>query len=244
MTIHQRVTMTHLFHAGLLAAALAASPAWAADAVTDAIQAAYAPYRTALFRTNSNAQPASEQAMAATRQAWQGIVERFAARPPAPYDRDSGFAATLAEVDAVYARADTQVRGRQLTEAHETLEKARELMADLRRRNGVVTYSDHMNAYHAEMERLLGESAAMMAAPQAAMQLMAHVGTLDHLARRLRSEAPAEFTQNADFVALLRDLQASVAALRDAALSQDTAAMGKAVGMLKMPYSKLFLRFG
>jgi hypothetical protein len=50
--------------------------------------------------------------------------------------------------------------------------------------------------------------------------------------------------QNPDFQALLRDLQASVAALRDAALSQDTAAMGKAVGMLKMPYSKLFLRFG
>jgi hypothetical protein len=236
--------MQKKFIATGLAAALATTPAWAADAVTDAIQAAYAPYRTALFRTNSNAQAASEQAMAGTRQAWQNIVERFAARPPPPYDRDAGFAATLAQVGAIYAQAEEQVRGKQLTQAHATLEMARELMAELRRRNGVVTYSDHMNAYHTEMERLLGDTAALLAAPQAALQLMARAGALDVLARRLRSEAPAELRRDPEFMPLLQALEASVAALRDAALGQDPVAMRKAADMLKMPYSKLFLRFG
>lgn len=236
--------MQKKFAATCLAAMLATTSAWAADAVTDAMQTAYAPYRTALFRTNSNAQAASEQAMAGTRQAWQLIVERFAARPPAPYDRDAGFGATLSQVGAVYAQADEQVRGQQLTQAHATLEKARELMAELRRRNGVVTYSDHMNAYHAEMERLLGDAPALWAAPQAAMQLMARAGALDYLARRLRSEAPADLARDAEFMPLLQALEASVAALRDAALGQDPAAMRNAAEMLKMPYSKLFLRFG
>jgi hypothetical protein len=236
--------MQKKFLATGLAALLATTPAWAADAVTDAMQAAYVPYRTALFRTNSNAQAASEQAMAGTRQAWQNIVERFAAKPPPPYDRDAGFAVTLAQVGAVYAQADEQVRGQQLTQAHATLEKARELMADLRRRNGVVTYSDHMNAYHAEMERLLGDAPALWAAPQAALQLMAHAGALDYLARRLRSEAPSELARDPEFMPLLQGLEASVAALRDAALGQDPAAMRKVADMLKMPYSKMFLRFG
>lgn len=65
-------------------ASLAAMPALAADPVTDAMQAAYAPYRAALFRTNSKAQLESEQAVAQAHQAWKAISERFAGKPPAP----------------------------------------------------------------------------------------------------------------------------------------------------------------
>jgi len=58
------------------------------------------------------------------------------ARPPAPCDRDPGFAATLKQVDDVYAKAQGQVADKRMVDAHATLEEARDLMADLRRRNG------------------------------------------------------------------------------------------------------------
>lgn len=63
---------------------LAGVPARAADAATDAIQAAYAPYRAALVRTNAKAQAESERAIADAIAAWRGVVERLgAAAPPA-----------------------------------------------------------------------------------------------------------------------------------------------------------------
>jgi len=220
------------------------SPALAADAITDAMQAAYAPYRAALFRTNSQAQAESEQAIAAARSQWRALADRHGARPGAPYDRDPAFAATLKQVDEVYARAEAQIAARQLPEAHETLEKARDLMAELRRRNGVVVFSDHMNAYHAQMEHVLVDGPKRLAQPGGLIEVAALSGTLDHLARRLRSEAPPALAQDAEFKALADAVQASVGALRAAIARQDEAAVREAIGKLKGPYSRLFLKFG
>lgn len=224
--------------------ALAALPAFSADPVTDVMQAAYAPYRAALFRTNSKAQLESEQAIAQAQQAWKAMSERFAGKPPAPYDRDAEFAKSLAQVAAVYERAAQQVSDRRLAEAHETLERVRDLLAGLRRRNDVVVFSDHMNAYHAEMEHVLEQGTQAFAAPQDGMLLMGRVGTLEYLARRLRTEAPAALLREPEFVPLLDAVEASVAALRAAVLSQDAAAVRAAIGKLKGPYSRMFLKFG
>lgn len=216
----------------------------AADPVTEAIDQAYAPYRVALFRTNSKAQAESEQAIAQAQQAWQSIIDRYAARPTVPYERDNGFADTLRAVAGIYAQAAAEIQARQLPEAHETLETARDLMADLRRRNGVITFSDHMNAYHAEMEHLLMQGEALAAGPQGMLNLAERVGVLAYLAGKLRSEAPAQRLQDAEFSAALQALEASVTALRKAVSSQDARAVREALGRLKGPYSRMFLKFG
>lgn len=219
-------------------------PAAAADALTDAVQAAYPSYRAALVRTNTKSQAESEQAIAAARRSWQAVVEQHAARPPAPYDRDPALADTLGKVAAVYARAEVQIREQKLPEAHETLEAVRDLLADLRRRNGVVVYSDHVNAYHAQMEHTLLEAPKLPFGPQGPLLLMAEVGKLEYLAARMRSEAPAALAKDAEFGAALQAVEASVAALRSAVLAQDAAASRDALGKLKGPYSRLFVRFG
>lgn len=226
------------------AAVLAPLPAAAADPVTEAMQAAYVPYRAALFRTNSKAQPESEQAIAQAQQAWQALAERYGSQPPVPYERDAQFAATMTQVAAVYERAAREAAAKQLPEAHATLEQVRELLAKLRRRNDVVVYSDAMNAYHAEMEHVLEDGARMPAMAQGPMLLMARVGTLDYLARRLRSDAPAALLQDADFASHLKAVETSVAMLRAAVLGGDAAAMREALGKLKGPYSRMFLKYG
>lgn len=228
------------------AVCVALLPAWAsaADAITDAMQAAYVPYRIALFRTNSKAQAESEQAIAAARTQWRALAARFGATPAAPYDRDASFASTLKEVDAVYARAEAQIAARQLPEAHETLEKARDLLSDLRRRNNVVVFSDHMNAYHEQMEHVLVDGPKILSQPGGLLELAAQAGTLDYLARRLRAEAPAALAQDGEFKGLADAVEASVRALRAAVSKQDDAAVREALGKLKAPYSRLFLKFG
>lgn len=226
-----------------LVAAVSMSAA-AADAVTDAMQSAYAPYRAALFRTNGKSQADAQQAMAQAQQAWNGIAERFAVKPPAPYDRDLEFASTLSKVSAVYDKATGEINVGKLPEAHETLEAVRDLMAGLRQRNGVVVFSDPMNAYHAEMEHLLIEGPKILAGPQGLQLVTAQAGVLEYLAKQLRAQAPATLLQSAEFSALLKDVEDSVQNVKKAAIGQDVTAIKDAMSKVKAPYSKLFLKFG
>lgn len=223
---------------------MTATAGFAADPVTDAMTAAYAPYRAALFRTNKGGQAESEAAMNQAIQAWGDLTAKYAKAPPAPYDRDAGFGKSLADVARIYDKASTEIRAGKLTVAHETLEEARDLMAEMRRRNHVVVYSDHMNAYHAEMEQLLTEASKWLGQPQGFMLLMEKLGAMEFLAARLRSEAPASATADPAFAPALKALEQSLSALRDATLAQDAARVREALGKVKGPYSQLFLKFG
>ena len=201
----------------------AASAALAADPVTDAMQKTYAPYRVALFKTNNNAQEDSRQAVIQAHQGWTRIANEFGANPPAPYAGDPGFAASLAGVNKVYAKALEQIEQNHLVEAHETLEEVRDIMADMRRRNQVIVFSDHMNAYHAEMEHFLNDGEKTIAEQNGMLELTAKAGALDYLAGRLKSEAPANLQKNEEFVGLLKAVEKSVADLKAALFAQDAA---------------------
>ncbi len=231
----------------LSAAALScalAGPAFAADPLTDAVQAAYAPYRAALYLTNGKDQAEATAAMNKARQAWADVATRFASAAPAPYQGDSQLPATLAQVGAVYDKAATQVQAGQLAPAHDTLEQVRDLLAGLRQRNGVVVFSDHMNAYHEEMEHVVVDGPQQLADSAGAQALLARVGALDYLARRLRTQAPEALSRDVEFASLQSKVEESVAALKQALLKQDLPAAREAIGKVKGPYGRLFRKYG
>lgn len=216
----------------------------AADPVTEALQSANAPYRMALFKTNSNSQSESLQALLQAQAAWDKLAQQFAAKVPAPYDRDDAFGASVAAVTKVYAKAVAETNAGDLKGAHNTLEEARDIMSELRKRNQVVVFSDHMNAYHEVMEHLMTGGVETLAKPQGMQMATLQVGALRYTAERLRTQASATLLQNAEFTALLQAVQQSVTQLEAAVLNQDSAAIKDAIGKLKGPYSKLFAKFG
>lgn len=218
--------------------------ALAADPVTEAMQAANAPYRMALFKTNGQSQSESLQALQQAQAAWDKLAQQFGAKVPAPYDRDDAFGTSVTAVSKVYAKALVEINAGDLKGAHNTLEEARDIMSDMRKRNQVVVFSDHMNAYHEVMEHVMNDGAAMLAKPQGMQQLALQVGALRYTADRLRTQASASLLQNAEFSAMLQAVQQSVAQLEAAVLNQDGVAAKDAIGKLKGPYSKLFAKFG
>lgn len=217
---------------------------WCADPVTDAMQIAYAPYRVALFRTNSNAQAESQQAIAQAQQSWTKLIVQYSSKPPAPYDRDTAFVTSLSEVLKVYDLSARQASANQLTAAHETLEKVRDIMAEMRRRNQVVIFSDHMNAYHSEMENVLINAPTILLQQNGMQQLTAMVGALNYLAKKLISEAPANYATNEEFIESAKAVNKSVIELQDALFLQDAEAIKTKLSKVKVPYSKFFLKFG
>lgn len=229
---------------GLSALLAIGMSAHAADPVTEMMQLANAPYRMALFKTNGKVQEEAQAAVQQAQAAWSKFASQFSAKPAAPYERDAGFAASVVEVSQVYAQAIQQVNTGQLAQAHNTLERVRDVMADMRQRNGVVVYSDHMNAYHAQMEKIVVHGGETLAQPKGMLLMTARVGALSYLASQLDVQASADLKKNEEFNALLKAVNQSVLGLEAALLNQDMTAAKEAASKLKGPYSKLFAKFG
>lgn len=239
--------MSHRRSLSLLACVAASAlsfSAWAADPVTDAIQKAYAPYRAALFKTNAGQVGESADALKQAQAAWAQVAQVVKSQPTVPYVNDALMAKTISGVEGHYATAAQQVAAGKLSEAHETLESVRDLLSELRRQNQVIVYSDHMNAYHAEMEHLLDEGPKWLKSSDGMSRIASQAGVLTYLAGKLASEAPAAVQASAEFKELLGSVTRSVGALNAAVASGDKAQIEKAIGQVKAPYSKLFIKFG
>lgn len=229
---------------GALALTLALVGSAHAGPVADfetAMRGAYADYRAALFTTNATQPEAAVKAVDAFKQKWAELMAANTAAPP-HYADDPDYAATLAKVASIADKAAGEVATGKLPQAHETLEAIRFQVGGLHERNGIVGFSDRMNAYHAKMEEVLGKDYGGFDA--AGMALLGEdAAVLAYLAADIKAHPPVEASDPA-YGKLLDGMTDSVTKLTAAAHSGDPAAAKSALGGLKVPYSKLFLKFG
>ncbi len=207
------------------------------------LRAAYAPYRAVLFQTNKKDQAASEQALAKFSSAWNALVAGWVKAPPPQYAGDADFAASLGKVTSHTEQARAAILKTDLADAHEILEKIRDVLGDLRSRNGIINFSDRMNAYHEAMEHILTNPHDGFD-PNGMGLLREDASVLAYLYRQIDAHRPSYIMQDAEFSAAMRDVKMSVDNLMAATRAADPAAAQKAVKTLKQPYSVLFLKFG
>jgi len=225
-----------------LASAVAATAGPVAD-FQNAYRQMYGAYRAALFKTNAGDAEGSAAAMGKFAAQFEAIAAQYGDAPPPQYEDDPLWGETMAEAGTLAATAQAQIAAGALAEAHETLEGVRETFAALHVRNGVLTFSDRMNAYHAEMEHLLGMDLSSL--DEAKMsEVHERAAVLAYLADEVLAAPPAEATGNEEYSKLAAGFEASVKALLDAARSGDPEAVRKAVAQVKKPYSMLFVKFG
>ena len=227
--------------AGLTLALIGSASAGPVSDFETAMRGAYADYRGALFQTNANKPEAAVQAVDAFKQKWAALAAANVTAPP-QYADDPAYTETLAKVAAITDKAATEVAAGKLPEAHATLEAIRFEIGGLHERNGIVGFSDRMNAYHAKMEDVLGKDySGFDAAGLGALREDAAV--LAYLAADIKAYPPAEAADPA-YGKLLDGMTDSVTKLANAARAGDPAATKSALDGLKVPYSKLFLKFG
>ncbi|MDV7271118.1 hypothetical protein RYZ20_09415 [Thioclava sp. A2] len=228
-----------ILSAGVLALPVSAGPVADAEA---ALRGAYGSYRAALFLSNQNKAPETAQALVKFDAAWDGLAAAWQDTPPPQYADDTGLSVTFGAVNSLIEMASAQVAGGDMAAAHATLEEVRDEIGALHTRNGLIGFSDRMNAYHAAMEEVLAADYAALgdAAPA---HLMADAKLLDYLAAQIVAH-PAPEADDPAYVQLVAGFGASVAAFRAAAEAGDVAAGIAAQGQLKVPYSKLFAKFG
>lgn len=205
------------------------------------MRAAYADYRAALFQTNANNRDEAVKTIDRFRQKWADLVTENPKAPP-QYADDNAYATTLAKVTELAESAATQAAAGTLADAHVTLEGIRNQIGGLHERNGVIAFSDRMNAYHAKMEQVLAKDYSGFNAAGLG-ELREDAAVLAYLISDISAHPPAEAADPA-YRPALDGVSASVTSLAEAAQGGDGAAAKRAVSGLKMPYSKLFLKFG
>lgn len=229
----------------LCAMLLAASPVIAGPFTEFEAQLrlAYAPYRNALFQTNKKDQAASEQALKKFTSDWATLTARWGSQPPPQYADDASFNAVLGEITIIIEKAHGTVSKGELAEAHEILEKIRDILGDLRSRNGIVTFSDRMNAYHEAMEHVLTKPYGGFDA-KGLGELREDASVLAYLYGPLEKHRPAGVGGNPEFVQALSAVKSSVDGLLASIRTGEAAATRQAIQKLKQPYAVLFLKFG
>ncbi len=208
-----------------------------------AYDSAYAQYRTALFATNAGNAERSVAVLGQLDSAWSALMAQYRVSPPPQYEADPMWDETIEEVTTILDAATTQAAAGDLATAHVTLEGVREALGALHARNNIETFSDRMNAYHAEMEAILEMDLDQIDAT-VRQSLLEHSAVLAYLANDVLSEPPAAALDSAEYGPLAAAMQASVDQFVAAARAGDDAALRTAVGGLKVPYSRLFLQFG
>ncbi|WP_373049914.1 hypothetical protein [Thalassovita aquimarina] len=203
----------------------------------------YARYRAALFQTNTGQAEALAKAMTAFAGAWDAFAGRYGETPPPTFSEDPAWSDTMSAVSAAIRRAGEQVAAGELPAAHETLERVRDLLGEMHARNGIETFSDRMNAYHAAMEQVLVMDLSVLDADTLGL-LRERAAVLSYLAGDLLARPPKDAAGNADYAKLSKAFEASVAAVLDAARAGDREAVRAAVAGLKKPYARLFVKFG
>ncbi len=237
--------MLHIFAAPFIALLLLTSlgiSAYAEDAFEKELRIAYADYRAVLFHSNTKNAEATTAAVKAFSAKWNALAEKYKSPPPT-YANDPAWTKTFEAVALTLKNGYALAQQNKLSDAHEVFEQIRDFVEDLHTRNGVVTFSVRMNAFHHQMEEVLkkkydGFSAAGLG------ELREDVAVLDYLSQQLKKFPPPEALGNPEFDATLNVTLGAVAAIQNATRAADGAKSGEALGRLKPAYSKLFLKFG
>jgi hypothetical protein len=233
--------MRRLIIPAMLAAALLSPlPAAAGSAFREGearMAAAYADYRHALFATGQGNAQASREAVAGFRHRWTGLVATWRIVAPPQYADDERLTATLEAIAIRAEEAEKAIVRADLETAHELLEGIRDEIADLRLRNGTQTFSDRLNAYHAQMEKVLAVNPASLAGAELAA-FRDEVAILDYLSRDVSRRFPPKAG------ALVSALRHATQELHAAVAAADPARTALALKAIKPAYARLFVPFG
>ena len=209
------------------------------------VEKAYAAYRKALFQTNKKDAEKSGKANEMFIQQWKQIKQTYASKPPEAFGSDPKWESTLTSIEEIAQKSAGQITDGHLAEAHETLEAIRDELTDLRKRNSVIVFSDHINNYHEVMEGLLerGDTPDKID-PQTIDQLQGTISVLEYLAAAIKENAPTKYRENQQYQQLEAGLFESLENLNKALESKDPVSISKAINMLKPAYAKLFVNYG
>jgi hypothetical protein len=181
----------------------------------EAVARAYDHYRSGLFYVQTGNPAVAGFEIAKAVAVWKEAVIPFAAAPPDAFSDDEAFGRDLQDIFRRLHEADALLAAGDGDGAEAQLTPVRTLLADLRHRNGVIVFSDRVDAANAAMDRLwvYRHAPPDWSDDGAVSALLADAAVTLYHYRRLESDAPAALAANPEFQRIVTGAVASLEAL-------------------------------
>lgn len=207
---------------------------------------AYAHYREAVFYARSANIPVAGLALDEFIVKWTRLVEEYGETPPAAYAADVTWKETLQEI---LQRAEAGLAALDMEDAaaaKDAIDPIRGILGELRRRNNVVAYSDHVDSLSAAMDvlaRYRREVTDLNTAATVAM-VREQAAIVEALFKKCAMEAAPEVTGDPEFTRLIDGAAESMSKLLKSLETGDILLYRIGIGELRSYERIMFLRFG
>jgi hypothetical protein len=240
--------ISRLAGVGLFALSLlAATPSGAGQLAefNAAVDKAFAHYRGALFYLRrKNGDPAAFE-LELFKDAWQGIAKKWGGTSPDAFAGDAAWKRTL---DAIAKAADSglALAEKDTAAARKALLPIRDELSALRRRNGVIVFSDCIEEMNDQMKKIwpYRRNPPDFEKLEQVNDVKRAASVYQYLLGKCRAKAPEAYRKNAEFNRLFDAAERSVGTLWDAT---DKKQRQRFINILRElnPLDRLiFLRFG
>ena len=207
---------------------------------------AYAHYREAVFYTRTGNTPVAGLALDEFVTKWAMLVQGYADSPPPEYATDAKFGDTLRDV---LARAEEGLEALDADDpdtAGEAINPIRGIFAELRRRNGLVTWSDLVDELSAAMDILARYRREVKELDDAGTVAMVRdqAAIVAALFERCRKEATPEIADDPEFKRLISGAAESMGRLLESLNTKSMRLYRIGIGELRSYERIMYLRFG
>ncbi len=223
-----------------------ASKAGEADAFHGALIAAYGHYKEAQFYARRGNAMSAAFELEALQDKWRGLAKRYAGQPPAPYANDGQWRRTIDDVARRTDQALGAATAGDANSAWEQLKPIRGLITDLRRRNRVVLFSDHVDAASRAFRHLFQfrRQPPDFGNPAQVADLKARVAAAIAAYKNCRDKAPPDIAGNAQFQRLLTDSLFYMGRINVAIKEQNALSVVNILRRVVSSDNLLWMRFG
>ncbi len=237
----------------VLALALFAALLWPgearADATAEFLEAsaeAYAPYRGAMSYLKTGNAGLAALALDAMAARWEGLNHRFRNQPPAAFAQDPAWRASLDKITGRIETARAKIEAGDAAGAAATLAPIRAALGDLRRRNGIVTFSDRIDTFSAAMDILwvYRRNPPDMADPQALAALAEQARALRQALEDVASGPPTKIASDPQFQRLIEGAFGSIETIDRAIETRNPALLIGALREIRSSERLLWMNFG
>lgn len=208
--------------------------------------ATYPGYRQAMFYLRSDNQAVAALELDGFVEDWHAMVERWAGNPPDAFADDTAWADTLRAIGERGKRALSMLDSGDGAGAMAELAPVRGTLSDLRRRNGVVSYSDCIDELSDAMNNLARYRRELtnLADATAVEPVRRHAAVVAYLFDRCDRHAPEGIAQDPEFRRLMDGARSSMDKVWTAFGTADVRLYRIGIGELHSFERILFLRYG
>jgi len=207
---------------------------------------AYAGYRAATSYLRTGNPGLASLEIAGALDTWREVMVTYGAAPPPAYAQDAQLGDTLSAIGKRLESALGAAENGDAEKATESLGPVRDMIYDLRKRNGVRLYADCITELNRAVEPLYKHrhKAPDLGNPSVRRQLVSESETYAALLDECRGMAPAAYTDDAEFIRLFDGTRDSIQSMFPAIDSGDPNRVINVLRELRSFDRIIYFRFG